>query len=83
MPTVWDSVAIAVGSIAIAISGVSLWLTFHDRRVGRQMIEALRREVARLRDRLRKWEGWGRLVCAIAADVNLELPGSPAGIDEE
>ena len=81
---VWIGVGVAIG-----ISVVSLWLTLQDRRAYRRMevaftamIGSLRREIDGLRDRIRQWEGWGRLVCAIAADAQLQIPDPPPNIDE-
>lgn len=71
---IWFGIILALG-----MAGYSLYLRFFvDHRIIQQLWDRLRE----LEQKVRQWEGWGRLVCTIAADANLELPDPPDSIDE-
>lgn len=55
-----------------------MWLSIVDHREYKKLWTI----VEELKERIQRWEGWGRLVCAIAVDAKLDLPKPPESINE-
>ena len=60
----------------ITVIGGAVGLTFCLQLIDHQELE-------RLLSKIKRWEGWAKLVCTMAAGVGLDLPEPPGDIDGE